>query len=330
MRENWFHLDKSFRLAGAVRRALTGSISQKRLLRHFSFRIAPALGLLGIAFCILIGLGFWRAAPYTGRIVALMLLILLFFCLLALYAVFITMIMTWDIDRISYAVEEEAERQLLKRISSEKFPDGSDQSEAGKLAPGKINAALDAMIARRAEYLWMQLLQSGCIDFPRADVKLAIKTIREHNPIDNSGIFDAIKTLVVSKIFAGSYLPRLRLKIMDKLVFKFVKETSALFISVLTVFLATVLLWSVAFPAIFSAKPDTMSVCIFVADLTLRGAIFTVLDHLGLKLTHLAPRGDATLLIAHTLAFRLFMSVFVIATFLKLLKLMLRRRYLAA
>ncbi len=186
------------------------------------------------------------------------------------------------------------------------------------------------MIARRAEFLWQQLLQSGCIDFPRADVKLAIKTIREENPVDNSGIFDAIKALVVSKLFARRYLPRLRLKIMDKLVFKFVKEIAALFMSVLTVFLATALLWSVAVPGTFGVKPDMVSVCIFVADLTLRGAIFTVFDHLGFTLTHLAPRADAPLFIAHTLAFRLFMSLFVIATFIKLLKLMLRRKYMAA
>jgi len=112
-------------------------------------------------------------------------------------------------------------------------------------------------------------------------------------------------------------------------VFKFVREISLLFISVLTVFLATVLLWSTAVPGIFSTKPDAVSVCIFVADLTFRGAIFTVVDHLGLTLTHLAPRGDAKLFIAHTLAFRLFMSLFVIATVVKLLKLMLRRKYIA-
>jgi hypothetical protein len=308
----------------------------RKLAREFSFIAAPALGLSGIVFFALFESGPWHAAPGAVRFAALTLLFLLFATLLLLYALFITMIMTWDIDRISYAVEEEAQRQLLKRISAEKQkqPGAVDESEPDNRAagsvPAKLSAALENMIERRANFLWQQLLQSGCIDFPRADVKRAIKTIREEQPAENSGIFDALKAMVVSKLFARSYVPRLRLKIMDKLVFKFVWEIAHLFVSVIIVFLATVLLWSAAVPGIFSTPPDGISVCVFVADLTLRGAIFTLVDHLGLRLTHLAPAPHAVLFIAHTLAYRLFLSLYVIATFIKVLKLMLRRKYMAA
>jgi hypothetical protein len=326
MRKNWPHRDKALRLARAMMEALRIKANRKIILRHFSFVIAPALGVLGILFCISLELSFSGTVPYSARIAVLILLFLLIFVLLALYAIFITMIMTWDIDRISYAVEEEAERQLLKRISSEKQKSTQDGGQSEPAS--KLSAALDSMIARRADFLWQQLLRSGCIDFPRADVKLAIKTIHEEHSAENSGIFDAIKTLVVSKIFASRYLPRLRLKIMDKLVFKFVREISFLFVSVLIVFLATVLLWSATDPRIFSARPNATSVSLFAADLTVRGAIFTVVDHLGFTLTHITPRPGASLFIAHTLAFRLFMSLFVIATFIKLLKLMLRRKYM--
>jgi hypothetical protein len=325
MRENWPQLNKFLLFARRMKNAVFSISNAKTWLRHFSFIIAPAFGVLGIAYCLLLELGFLQTAPHTARITGLILLLLLSACLVALYVLFISMIMTWDIDRISYAVEEEAERQLLKRIAPKSL-ESDDQDDPG---PAKVSGALDAMIARRAEFLWQQLVRSGCIDFPRANVKLAIKTIREQQPVGDSGIFDAIKTLVVSKLYARSYIPRLRLKIMDKLVFTFVREISFLFISVLTVFLATVLLWSVAIPGTFPSKPDTVNVSIFAADLTLRGAIFTLVDHLGLRLTHLAPRGDATLFVIHTLAFRLFMSLFVIATVIKLLKLMLRRKYLA-
>ncbi len=299
----------------------------RRLASWFSFLAAPALALIAIAFSISREFGYWRAAPQSAHVAALLLLFTLVASLLVLYAVFVTMIMTWDIDRISYAVEEEAERQILKRIS----PERAGQGEPGKgtRAPLKLSPSLDTLIARRAEFLWQQLLQSGCIDFPKADVKLAIKTIREEHHADNTGIFDALKTMVLSAVFARRYIPRLRLKIMDKLVFKFVREVSFLLISVLLVFLATVLLWSSAISGVFSKQPDAMSVSVFVADLTLRGAIFTVVDHVGVALTHLAPRAEAKLFIAYTLAFRLFMSFFVIATITKLLKLALRRRLMA-
>ena len=188
---------------------------------------------------------------------------------------------------------------------------------------------MENLIARRAEFLWQNLLQSGCIDFPRADVKLAIKAIREENPAGNTGIFDALKTLVVSKVFARSYLPRLRLKIMDKLVIKFTREISILFVSVWMVFFASVLLWAYLAPGIFANRPDVSSIFVFAADLTLRGAIFTVVDHLGFSLTHLAPSPGAKMFIWHTLGFRLFMSLFVIATIIKVLKLLLRRHTLA-
>lgn len=305
----------------------------KKLLRWFSFGAAPVGGLLGIVFCVLLERGYWRTAPRTAQWAELILLLILFASLVVLYIVFITMITTWDIDRISYTVEEEAQKQFLKRISPEDHTSSDSverRNEPGKASAGgahpTMGITLDTMIARRAEFLWQKLLGSGCIDFPRADVKLAIKTICEEHPVDNSGILDAIKMLVVSKIFARRFIPRLRLKIMDKLVFKFVREISLLFVSVLIVFLATVLLWSAVSPRIFVARPDVVSMCVFVADLTLRGAIFTIFDHLGLSLTHLTPSADARLFIAHTLAFRLFMSVFVIATIIKLLKLTLRRK----
>jgi hypothetical protein len=61
----------------------------------------------------------------------------------------------------------------------------------------------------------------------------------------------------------------------------------------------------------------------------MRGAIFTVVDHLGFSLTHLAPNAGAKMFIWHTLGFRLFMSLFVIATIRKVLKLLVRRHTLA-
>ena len=119
----------------------------KSWLRYFSFFIAPAGGLLGIVFCVSLEFGFWRTAPHTARSAGPILMFLLFAFLLALYAVFITMIMTWDIDRISYAVEEEAERQLLKRISSDKqkSPQDTGQSDPGKAAAGRapLSGALE-------------------------------------------------------------------------------------------------------------------------------------------------------------------------------------------
>ena len=123
-----------------------------------------------------------------------------------------------------------------------------------------MSTALENLITRRAEFLWQNLLRSGCIDFPRADVKLAIKTIREENPAGDSGMFDALKTLIVSKLFSRQYIPRLRLKIMDKLVIKFAREISILFISVWIVFLATVLLWAFVSPDIFARRPDVPSI----------------------------------------------------------------------
>jgi hypothetical protein len=308
----------------------------RKWLSWFCFVVAPLLGLFGILLGSSLEIGFWRSLPYISHIVGTVFLLVLGASLLVLYAVFVTMIVTWDIDRISYAVEEEAQRRFLKRISPEKpeaaDPNGS-QDEAGKGnswgVPSAMSAAFESLIARRAEFLWQNLLQSGCIDFPRADVKLAIKAIREESPAGDTGILDALKTLIVSKLFAHSYIPRLRLKIMDKLVTKFTREISILFVSVWTVFLATVLLWAYLAPGIFSTRPDAPSIFVFVVDLTLRGAIFTVFDHLGISFTHLAPSAGAKLFIVHTLVFRLFMSLFVIATFIKVLKLLLRRHALA-
>ncbi len=240
------------------------------------------------------------------------------------------MIVTWDIDRISYAVEEEAQRQFLKRISPADESQNELEKPGAQDAPSIMSTALEKLITRRAEFLRQSLLRSGCIDFPRADVKLAIKTIREEHPVVDSGILDALKTLIVSKLFYRQYIPRLRLKIMDKLVIKFAREISILFISVWIVFLATVLLWAFVSPDIFAKRPDVPSIIIFVADLTLRGAIFTIFDHLGFSLTHLAPSDHARSFLIHTLGFRLFMSLFVIATITKLIKLAVRRHTLTA
>jgi hypothetical protein len=321
--------------AGTTLRTVFEKMHWRKLAHAFSYYIAPGLGLAGIMLFVAFQAGLMKAAPVLAYDASLALLFILLASLSLLYALFVLMIMTWDIDRISYAVEEESQRQFLKRISAEKQKASADEDESEAEVssrggmPAKFNAALENMIDRRAEYLWQQLLQSECIDFPSADVKRAIKIMREEQPLDNTGIFDAIKTLVVSKIFARSYVPRLRLKIMDKLVVKFVREIAHLFISVAIVFLATMLLWSAAVPEIFATKPDGAGVLVYVADLTLRGAIFTVFDHLGVRLTHLVPNAHSALFTAHTLAFRLFMSFYVIATAVKVLKLMLRRKYMA-
>jgi hypothetical protein len=304
----------------------------RKWLTWFCFVVAPAVGIFALFYRLSLESGIWKDAPHSSYLVTAILLVVLAASLLLLYLVFVSMILTWDIDRISYAVEEEAQHQFLKRIAPPKeiWEEATveREMEPPQGARTTMDSILENLIARRAEFLWQNLLQSGCIDFPRANVKLAMKTIREEHPTQDAGIFDALKTLVVSKLFARRYIPRLRLKIMDKLVFKFVREISFLFLSVWVVFLSTVLLWAVIRPGIFSGSAGIPSIFVFVADLTLRGAIFTIIDHLGLSLTHLAPSPNAKIFVIHTLAFRLFMSFFVIATIIKLVKLMVRRHAL--
>jgi hypothetical protein len=328
--------------AGLIRRVASWimrshTMQFRRWLSWYCFVVAPAAGIIAIVHCMSLETRLWRTAPHSFYIVAAIFLLVLGASLLVLYLVFISMILTWDIDRISYAVEEEAQRQFLKRVAPEKqHASGNDEGaieremDAAGGPRSTVDTVLENLITRRAEFLWQGLLRSGCIDFPRANVKLAIKTICEEQPTQDAGLLDAFKTLIASKLFARRYVPRLRLKIMDKLVFKFVREISFLFISVWIVFFATVLLWAVLNPAIFPGKAEVPSMFIFVADLTLRGGIFTIVDHLGLSLTHLAPNPDAKGFTIHTLGFRLFMSLFVIATIIKLLKLTLRRRIMAA
>lgn len=300
-------------------------------LTWFCFIVAPALGILALLFGFSLEAGLWKTAPHYGFLVAAIFLVVLAASLLLLYFVFVSMILTWDIDRISYAVEEEAQRQFLTRIAPDK--DERDDApiereiDAAAGARSTVDSVLENLVTRRAEFLWQNLLQSGCIDFPRANVKLAMKTIREEHQTQDAGILDALKTLIMSKLFARRYVPRLRLRIMDKLVFKFVREISLLFVSVWIVFLATVVLWAVLSPGIFLSKAEIPSIFVFVTDLTLRGAIFTIVDHLGFSLTHLAPNPNAKAFAIHTLGFRLFMSLFVIATIIKLVKLTVRRRH---
>jgi hypothetical protein len=317
---------------GRIRRLYT--IGAKKWLTWFCFVVAPALGVLAVFYRLSLETDIWKATPQSAHLAALILLILLEVLLLLLYLVFVSMILTWDIDRISYAVEEEAQRRFLKRIAPDKKVADETKSEVEVDAPpggrSRMDSVLENLITRRTEFLWQNLLQSGCIDFPRANVKLAMKTIREEQPTQDAGVIDALKTLIASKLFARRYVPRLRLKIMDKLVFKFVREISLLFLSVWVVFLGTVLLWAVLNPNIFLGGAEIPSIVVFVVDLTLRGAIFTIVDHLGLSLGHLSPSPNAKAFAIHTLGFRLFMSLFVIATIIKLLKLMLRRHALAA
>jgi hypothetical protein len=306
------------------------TIRARTWLTWFCFVVAPALGVLAVFYRLGLETGIWKATPQSSHLVALILLVLLGISLLLLYLVFVSMILTWDIDRISYAVEEEAQRQFLKHIAPNKEVVSESTNEGDIDAPpsGRMDAVLENLITRRAEFLWQNLLRSGSIDFPRANVKLAMKTIREEQPTQDAGMFDALKTLVVSTLFARRYVPRLRLKIMDKLVFKFVREISLLFVSVWIIFLGSVLLWAVLSPGIFVGKAEIPSVVVFVADLTLRGAIFTIVDHLGFFLSHLTPSPNAKAFALHTLGFRLFMSLFVIATIIKLLKLLMRRHAL--
>jgi hypothetical protein len=332
-------LQRGKEVASFIRDSIDGikriSMTQARKWLSWScFVAAPALGILALFYRLSLETDFWKTAPHSSYLVAAISLVVLGASLLLLYLAFVSMILTWDIDRISYAVEEEAQRQFLKRIVPDKeVPDEATvEREIDTAAGGRstMDSVLENLITRRAEFLWQNLLQSGCIDFPRANVKLAMKTIREEHPTQDTGILDALKTLIVSKLFARRYVPRLRLKIMDKLVFKFVREISFLFVSVWIVFLATVLLWAVLTPSIFLGKAEIPSIFVFVADLTLRGAIFTIVDHLGLSLTHLAPSPNAKAFAIHTLGFRLFMSLFVIATIIKLVKLTVRRHALAA
>ena len=81
-------------------------------LSQFSFIVAPILGLLGILLGASLDLGYWHAMPQGAHVVGMFYLLVLAASLLVLYIVFIVMIVTWDIDRISYAVEEEAQRQF--------------------------------------------------------------------------------------------------------------------------------------------------------------------------------------------------------------------------
>ena len=191
-----------------------------------------------------------------------------------------------------------------------------------------MSAAFESLIARRAEFLWQNLLQSGCIDFPRADVKLAIKAIREESPAGDTGILDGLKTLIVSKLFARSYVPRLRLKIMDKLVIKFTREISILFVAVWAIFLRPCFYGPISRPAFSPLRPmrPRSSYSWSTSRCGAQSSRCSTIWHL---VHTIWPSAGARLFIAHTLVFRLFMSLFVIATFLKVLKLLLRRHALA-
>ncbi len=114
----------------------------RKWLGRYCFIAAPLLGLLGIFFRLSLDMGFWRSLPHSAHAVGTFLILLLGASLLVLYGVFITMIFTWDIDRISYAVEEEAQRQFLKRISPEKespLAQTAPRTKRERLAPGERN-----------------------------------------------------------------------------------------------------------------------------------------------------------------------------------------------
>jgi len=251
----------------------------------------------------------------------------------ALYLLSIIFVYTWDIERLTHS----AELIFSNLLSSSPGGDGCAPDE--RVLPGILKFRR-IYVGKLADRLWQQFQKEGVAKFPLANADRAIIEMRRFVSVGLSaaGLLAAAiattqfggKAAEAEMMLRSNVYVDIGRSLHIRLVKRFMLWALTLLLVVVANVYATIVTWSSIRPDIVVPRMTSFEgVSAYQLDLISRGALFNLLDSFGISLTRHETNPDKVDFSLYIYSFKLFCSLMVVATAVKIVKILWRNRNVA-
>ena len=240
----------------------------------------------------------------------------------------------WDIDRLFFTLERKIDAQLPEQTASEE-PDGSLLGRAKEMLNSKTQHIRAQAVGAIEKAYWEDINAGGVLAFPQPNIAAAVEQIDKSRrdllapltelvvraiPMGNA------PASIVSRVIFRFVAPDVKLRLYRRLVLRFLSQLGALFALTVFCFYFSILGWSRVNGSVFN-QPDVsaVSVLFYQLDLMLRGGLFDFMEHTQRSISPIRINQSATAFVYYTLLFRMFVAVYVLSSFFRVIRFVARR-----
>jgi hypothetical protein len=240
----------------------------------------------------------------------------------------------WDIDRLFFTLERKIDAQLPEQTASEE-PDGSLLGRAKEMLNSKTQHLRAQAVGAIEKAYWEDINAGGVLAFPQPNIAAAVEQIDKSRrdllapltelvvraiPMGNA------PASIVSRVIFRFVAPDVKLRLYRRLVLRFLSQLGALFALTVFCFYLSILGWSRVNGSVFN-QPDVsaVSVLFYQLDLMLRGGLFDFMEHTQRSISPIRINQSATAFVYYTLLFRMFVAVYVLSSFFRVIRFVARR-----
>jgi hypothetical protein len=241
----------------------------------------------------------------------------------------------WDIDRLFYRLERKIDAQTTAADEARDEPDGSMLGRAKELINERVMRVRARAVTTIEKAYWQGINEGGVLAFPRPDISAAIEHIDDSRRDLLAPLTDYVAGMlplgqvpagIIARMIFRSIAPEVKVRLYRRLVLRFLIQVGALFVLAALCFYLSILGWSRVIPSVFAhADASAGSMLLYQLDLMLRGALFDFMEHTQRSISPIRINPSATAFLYYTLLFRMFVSVYVISSGVRVIRFVARR-----
>jgi hypothetical protein len=241
----------------------------------------------------------------------------------------------WDIDRLFYRLERKIDAQTAATEEAREEPDGSMVGRARELVYERVRRVRSRAVTTIEKAYWQGINEGGVLAFPRPDISSAIEHIDDSRrdllgPLTDyvSGILPLGQAPagIIARMIFRTVAPEVKVRLYRRLVLRFLAQLGALFVLATFSFYLSILGWSRVAPTVFAyADAGAGCVLLYQLDLMLRGALFDFMEHTQRSISTIRINPSATAFVYYTLLFRMYVSIYVISSGVRVIRFVARR-----
>ena len=241
----------------------------------------------------------------------------------------------WDIDRLFYRLERKIDAQTTAADEARTEPESSMFGRARELINERMMRVRARAVMTIEKAYWQGINEGGVLAFPRPDISAAIEHIDDSRRDLLTPLTDYVAGMlplgqapagIIARMIFRTIAPEVKVRLYRRLVLRFLAQLGALFVLTALCFYLSILGWSRVAPTVFAhADASAGSMLLYQLDLMLRGALFDFMEHTQRSVSPIRINPSATAFLYYTLLFRIFVSVYVISSGVRVIRFVARR-----
>jgi hypothetical protein len=308
-----------------------------RLIRFLTQYVAPGLAAVAVVVEItgwLLGAPLLLSVPYNY-------VLLIVFSLLTATMIGICgwIVCLWDLDRLFFKLENQIDSQIAA-VESKSGENGNDPTLFDRARELLLNTVMKgsraiAISAIEKSY-WIDINAGGALAFPKPNISAVVDQIEKsrrdllaplNEIVSRTVPLGSVSAPIVSRLIFVYFAPEIKVRLYRRLLLRFLSQLGALFVLTAICFYISVLAWSRVSESVFvnQATISPISIAFYQLDLMLRGALFDFMEHTRQSISPISVSRNATAFLYYTLAFRMFVAIYVMSSVFRVLRFVLRR-----